>query len=128
MSQDYLLYFIVLETMGSKNSFIKLLFFIRHILSIFIFCFLVERKSSLDNWKNISPVIQLGENNRYANENELEYRNSFPLLRSYELRKFFSYVPEVHDIAMIFLSSFPNWVISWAQNLAFTFTGYTEEK
>ena len=40
--------------MGSKNPFIKILFFIRHILLTFIFCLIVERILSLDNWKTIS--------------------------------------------------------------------------
>ena len=85
-------HFIVLGRMGSKNSFMKLLFFIPHIILNFSFCLTINRILSLNNWKNISPVIQFGRNNRYADENELEYRSSFPLVISYELRKLFPYV------------------------------------
>ena len=52
--------------------------------------------------------MQLGGNNGQANENELEYRNIFPLVTSYELWKLSPYVPEILDIVMIFLSFLPN--------------------
>ena len=52
--------------------------------------------------------MQLEGNNRQLNENELEYRYSFPLVTLYELRKLFPYVSEIDDIAMIFLRLLPN--------------------
>ena len=49
LSQDDMSNFIVLERMGAKNSFIKLLFFIRHIFYIIDYCLIVDKILSLDN-------------------------------------------------------------------------------
>ena len=82
------------------------------ILSIFIFCLIIERILSSHNWQNMSSVIKPWGNSRLANEDEIEYLNSFPLVRSYDLRKLFPYVLELREIMMVFLKLPPSWVKS----------------
>ena len=57
----------------------------------------------------------------------MEYRNSFPFVISYELRKFFPYVPEIHNIVMIFLSFLQLELNRCSQNSTFTPKVHTEE-
>ena len=94
---------------------------------------IIEKILSLHDWQNISPVIQ--EKITQGNENAMEFRNSFPSGRSYELRnlfpyvrKLFSYVPEIHVILMIFLrDSLQLELNRFVLSSTFTFKVYAEE-
>ena len=64
----------------------------------------------------------------------MAFPNSFPFVRSDELRKFFpyvrklfSYVPEINDILMLFLGFLQLELNRCAQGSAFTLKVYTEE-